>query len=137
MAFVASVTACHGSRPVLYADTEGLRAAAEPPLLRPARIADAGLRSAQRGQLVVRFELNYQPNATGVTLRATAGMQATAGTQTPVEQSVDASGVTAFRGLIPGEYTVTARRIGFQSQSMRVLVAAGFADTLVFHLGQP
>jgi hypothetical protein len=131
IALLLSVVACHASPPVLYANDEGTRVGAEPPALRPARSVDNSLRDAHRGQLVVRSELLFQPNATAVTLRATAGAR------TAAEQSVNASGFTEFRALAPGEYTVTARRIGLQSQSVRVTIAAGFADTVVFHLGQP
>lgn len=131
IALLSSVAACHTSRPVLYADTEAVLTVAEPPALRPARSVDARLRAEQRAQLVVRSELSYRPNATAITLRKTDG------TQRSVEQSVDAHGFAEFPELLPGEYTVTARRIGLQPQSVRVMVAVGFADTLVFHLGQP
>jgi hypothetical protein len=41
-----------------------------------------------------------------------------------------------FSALKPGMYTVSARRIGSQVKAVQVLIGAGFADTLMFSLGQ-
>jgi hypothetical protein len=41
-----------------------------------------------------------------------------------------------FSALTPGTYTVSARRIGLRVKAVQVLIAAGFADTLMLSLGQ-
>jgi hypothetical protein len=116
---------------VIYAESEGLRIGAHPPVFRPARELNAQLRSANRGRLVVITEVGFQPNSARVAL---SGPGAT-GRALELVSSPD--GIAEFDDLQPGEYSATARRIGLQPQSVRLAIAAGFADTLLFSLGQP
>ena len=98
---------------------------------RPARSADPTLLADRRARLLIR---------------ATAGTQEPAGSFTidvagarggPVaSQLTDKSGRTSF-ALDPGEYLVTARTVGLVPQRLAIVATAGYADTIVFTLGQP
>jgi len=125
------VAGCHARQPVIYASAEGLRIGEEPPLFRPAREADARLRSAKRGRLVVRTAVGSEPSSVRVAL---AGPGAN---HRPLEQVSTSSGTAEFSDLESGEYTVTARRVGLRPQTVRLMITAGFADTLLLSLGQP
>lgn len=133
IALLAGVVAvaCRSGPRVFYAENEGLRIAEQPPVFRPARLVSDGLRSANRGQLVVRVQVSRQASEASVVLHPVAAGQSA------VQQSTGRTGVTEFSPLIPGEYAVTARRVGLRPQTVRVVVAGGFADTITFGLGQP
>lgn len=125
------VVGCHSRQPVIHPNTEGLRIGEEPPVFRPAREEDARLRSANRGRLVVRTAVGSAPSDVRVAL---SGPGATGHL---LEQVSTSSGTAEFNNLEPGEYTATARRVGLRPQTVRLRIAAGFADTLLLSLGQP
>ena len=125
------IVGCHSRQPVVYANTEGLRITEEPPHFLPAREPDARLRSTNRGRLLVRTAVGSVPS--GVRL-ALGGPRASSRL---LEQVSTSTGTAEFNDLEPGEYTVTARRVGLRAQTVRLRIAAGFADTLLLSLGQP
>jgi hypothetical protein len=127
IAAILTIVGCHSRQPVIYADSEGLRIAEQPPRLRPAREPNARLRAANSGRLVVQTE----PSGARVTLDRPGA------TGYHLERVSSAIGITEFDDLQPGEYAATARRVGLRPQTVRISIAAGFTDTLLFSLGQP
>ena len=103
---------------------------AQPPLMRAARIEDASLHQLQRGRLIVHTAVGYQPARAVVTIASAAA----SGALTDTTNSV---GVLESKALLPGEYLVSARRVGVVPQVVRIQVTIGFADTLFFTLGHP
>lgn len=127
----AAILASCRSAPILYADTEcGNCTPSLPPFVRPSRAVDHQLQIAGRGRLVVRIDAYDQPTAALVVLERPSDRAHS------IQQTTSSNGVTVFDALAVGEYTVRARRVGLQPQSMRVLISIGFADTPIFGLGQ-
>jgi hypothetical protein len=127
----AAAAACHSRQSTIYADTEGPRIGEQPPLIRPARSVNPQLRAQSRASLVVRTRFGFEPGSASVTLNA--GWPGA-----PRFQRISTSdGVAEFADLEPGEYTATIRHVGLRPQQLRLVVAAGFSDTLLFSLGQP
>jgi len=131
IAGMLTIAGCHARQPVIYATTEGVHAAEQPPLFRPARQPNARLRATHRGRLVVQTQIGSEPTGARVTL-AQPGATAHA-----LEQVSSSIGIGEFDDLQPGEYTATARHVGMRPQTVRISIAAGFSDTLLFSLGQP
>jgi len=132
VAAILTTAACHSRQPVIYATSEGsIRFAEQPPFFRPARELNPGLRSANRGRLVVQTRVGLDPSGARVTIAGPGVI----GRQ--LEQVSNSGGVTEFDDLSPGDYTATARHVGLRPQSVRLTIAAGYTDTLQFSLGQP
>ena len=123
--------ACHSRQPTIYADNEGPRVSGQPPLVRAARIEDPSLRRLQRGRIVIHTAVGFQPMRAVVTVASGA---ASSGSFT---DTTSTRGDLESRPLLPGEYLVSARRVGVVPQLVRIQVTVGFADTLLFTLGQP
>jgi len=131
IATLFAAAASHSRQATIYSDSEGPRVGEQPPLVRPARSVNARLRAQNRASLVVRTCLGFEPGSASVTLNA--GWPGT-----PRFQRVSASdGVAEFGDLEPGEYSAIVRRVGLRPQQLRLVVTSGFADTLLFSLGQP
>jgi hypothetical protein len=126
---IVSLAGCHRT-PSVIATTEGVYIGGRPSLLKPARTPEAALLSAGRGALVVIAAIGPEPSShVEILLQDSRG----AGIDNRI---TDATGSAVFGALIPGTYTVSARRIGLQAKAVQVLIGAGFADTLMFSLGQ-
>lgn len=124
----AGSIACRSPRPI-YAESEGLRVSATPPIVRPARRTDSDLLATKHGQLVIRAGAGT-PDALGpFTVDVADAHGALVGSQ------VVHKGRASFV-LAPGEYTVTARSVGFVPQRLGIALSAGYADTIQFILGQ-
>ncbi|HEX8943325.1 MAG TPA: hypothetical protein VF785_09320 [Gemmatimonadaceae bacterium] len=126
---IVSLAGCHRTPPVI-ASTEGVYIGGSPSLLKPARTPEAALLSAGRGALVVIAAIGPEPSShVEILLQDSRGVGIG-------NRITDATGSVVFSALKPGTYTVSARRIGLQVKAVQVLIGAGFADTLMFSLGQ-
>ena len=124
------VAGCTRSQPISFAQVEAGGPSAQPPLIHAARVEDPSLRRLQRGQLIIHAVVGYQPTRAVVTIALSV---ASSGSLT---DTTSTRGVLESEPLPPGEYLVSARHVGVVPQLVRIHVTAGFADTVLFTLGQ-
>jgi hypothetical protein len=133
-AAVLFAAACRvAGSPVVHADAEGVFDPGLPPRILPARQPVPTLRQQGLGGLVVRAD-----DGTGRPQpRVEVQLFPNDWWRDPIRSDTSGTdGTVRLSGIPAGHYSGLARRVGFRQSIFRLIISAGYVDTVEVHLGQ-